>query len=350
MASRNKVLAASCHCRSVQFTITLPTDSLPLKVHLCHCSICRHTHGTLCTFHAGLPSGIEPQFIAPSSLQKLTGYQHATSLSTRYFCSTCGCQIGDQIHEDGSWVISNAIFDANKADHGIWKFATHLYPDSTRDGGLSALVPTVDNHHLELINDTKDSSQPIEDTLPMDGNSTTELLAQCHCGGVSFTIARPKAEYIASPASQNWLHPQDKRKWLACMDVCDDCRLVNGTHVIGWTFVPLDHISPRPSSNLLIGSAKAYRSTPDVLRTFCGTCGATVFYNCADRPEIVDVGVGLLRAPEGVMAENWVLWRAGRVSWAENGLRYHAGFCHGLIEGMKQWGAERDQPQDFVIL
>ncbi|KAJ5532177.1 hypothetical protein N7494_008729 [Penicillium frequentans] len=348
MTSSNKVLTASCHCHSVQFTINVPITSLPLKVHLCHCSICRHTHGTPCTFHARLPSGVEPQFIPPSGLANLTGYKHATALSTRYFCSTCGCHIGDHIPDDGIWVISNAIFDANKADHGVWKFNTHLYPDSAPDGGLSALVSTVDEHHLELVS-PKHFSEPIADVPQGDEANDKELLAQCHCGGVSFHISRPQAEFIASPAGQTWLSPTDQTKWLACMDLCDDCRLVNGTNVIGWMFVPVNHLSPNPSPDLLIGSSKAYRSTADVLRTFCRTCGATVFYSCADRPEIVDIAVGLLKAPEGAMAEDWVLWRAARASWPEDGLQYHAGFSRALIEGMKQWGTERGQLQDFVI-
>ncbi|KAJ5659150.1 hypothetical protein N7507_005601 [Penicillium longicatenatum] len=348
MASSNKVLTASCHCHTVQFSIHVPIASLPLNVHMCHCSICRHTHGTPCTFHARLPSGVEPQFISPSNLGNLTAYKHATSISTRYFCSTCGCQIGDQIHADGRWVISNAIFDANRADTGIWRFTTHLHPDSARDGGLSAVVSTIDGQHLELVMPGH-SSQPIKDTPRDDEVSDEKLLAECHCGGVSFHMSRPRADFIVSPTGQSWLSPLDQTKWLACMDLCDDCRLVNGTHVIGWIFVPVNHISPNPSPNLLIGSTKAYRSTADVLRTFCRTCGATVSYSCDGRPEIVDIAVGLLRAPEGVMAENWTLWRAGRPSWPENGLRYHAGFSHALIEGMKQWGAERGQLQDFVI-
>jgi hypothetical protein len=114
-------------------------------------------------------------------------------------------------------------------------------------------------------------------------------------------------------------------------------------------FVPVDHITPALPSNLLVGSSKAYRSTEDVVRTFCGTCGATVFYWCKERPEIVDVATGLLRAPEGVMAEKWAVWRSGRLAWPENGLRYHEGFARALMEGMKAWGKERGHAEEFVV-
>lgn len=338
MASETKTLTAACYCKSVQFTVSVPTAILPLKVHMCHCSICRYTHGTPCCFHAPLPVDIQPEFIAPSSLNSCTAYQHPNS--TKYFCSTCGCQIGDR-GSDGEWVISNAIFDANKDDTGIWQFNTHYDPKSTPDGGLSALFSSVEGRKLQMIDAEPGPSQ----STMTDGS---ELRAQCHCGGVSFTIARPREDFINSPASQGWIHESDKSKWLACLDVCDDCRLVNGTLVVGWMFVPVDHISP-PPADLMIGSSKGFRSTPDVLRTFCGTCGATVFYSCKERPTMLDVAVGILRAPEGAMAENWAVWRAGRAAGLKDGLKYHEGFTTALTEGMKQWGSERGHPEDFIV-
>lgn len=344
MASSNKILTASCHCKRVQFTLTIPIESLPLKTHLCHCSICRYTHGTPCIFHAPLPAGIEPQYIPPSSVSELTIYELPTG-SKRHFCSTCGCHIGAGDHE--GWVISNAIFDANKNDPGIWLFNTHYDPNSASDGGLSALFSSVEGRELKMI-DPEPAVHSAAGNLPTHEIENKELLAQCHCGGVSFTISRPKDEFVSSPASHGWL-PPDKTKWLACLDLCDDCRLVNGTHVIGWMFVPVDHLSPMPPANLKIGSSKGYRSSKDVLRTFCDTCGATVFYSCEERPGIVDVATGLLRAPEGVMAENWAVWRAGRASGFQDGLQYHEGFASALIEGMKQWGEKRGHPQDFII-
>lgn len=343
MEATSKTLTASCHCKSIQFTITIPTDYLPLKRHICHCSICRHTHGAPASFHTELPHGIEPQF-APSSLDGLTAYEHPAARSTRHFCGTCGCQVGDRAH-NGQWIVSHSIFDANKHEQGIWQFQTHLLPSSAADGGLSTLIPEIDGRQLEMVN--PESSQQSTNEPPIEA-SDSKLLAKCHCGGVAFTISRPSEEFIASPASQGWLHPADKSKWLACWDLCNDCRLVTGSHVIGWMFVPLDHISPRPPADFMVGSSKVYRSSEGVVRTFCGTCGATVSYSCSDRPQIIDVAVGILRAPEGVMAENWALWR-GRLAWPQDGLDYDEAFARSLIEGSKQWGRERGQPEDFII-
>lgn len=315
---------------------------------MCHCSVCRLVHGAPCCFHVPLDQGIKPEFIAPSSIDNLTTYEHPTALSTRYFCSTCGCHIGDRGHDDDGWVISNSIFDSNKHEQGIWELFAHCFASSTADGGLSTLISEIDGRQLKMVDPESSADSKLADKQPMQ-TSDKELLAQCHCGGVSFTISRPSEEFIASPASQGWLHPTDKSKWLACWDLCDDCRLVTGTHVIGWMFVPLDHISPPPPADFMIGSSKAYRSGEGVLRTFCKTCGATVSYSCSERPQIVDVAVGILRAPEGVMAENWALWRSGRLAWPQSGLDYHEGFARALIEGTKQWGRERGHPEDFPI-
>ncbi|KAJ5403908.1 hypothetical protein N7509_003779 [Penicillium cosmopolitanum] len=340
-----KTLAASCHCRNVQYTVSIPVEILPLEVHMCHCSVCRYTYGAPCCFHADLPPGIEPEFTAPSSLEKMTAYALPRSKTKTYFCSTCGCCIGGC---NDTWTISTSIFDANRDDEGIWLYNSHMLPDSAPDGGLAAVFSEIDGLPLQ-IDDLGGRALP-DVSLPKELQSNqSELRAECHCGGVSFTIARPSEEFIASSESKGWLSDVDKSKWLACMDVCDDCRLVTGTNVIAWMFVARDHITPRLPKDLCIGTAKSYRSTEGVNRVFCGDCGATVFYHCDERPNIVDVSMGILRAPEGAMAENWSVWRAGRPSWPENGLRYHAGFSHALIEGMKRWGAERGHPQEFQI-
>ncbi|KAJ5207048.1 hypothetical protein N7491_002321 [Penicillium cf. griseofulvum] len=343
----DRTLTAACHCQSIRFTITIPASVLPLKVHICHCSVCRYTHGTPCSFHAPLPAGVAPQFIAPSRIDKLTPYNHAESLGTRHFCSTCGCHIGDRSHGDGSWVISTAIF--TEPNQGLWEMRSHAFTKSSLDGGLSAMFSHIDGRQLKFFNPEPllDAGKAGDHGRINTVQNEEKLHAECHCGGVSFSIARPRKEFLASPASEGWVLPRDTSKWLALLDLCDDCRLVDGTNVIAWMFVPVDHLSPSPPADLIIGSSKSYKSSEEVLRTFCGTCGATVFYSCTDRPGMVDVAVGILHAPEGVMIENWALWR-GRISSAEDG-KYDPGFSKALIEGLKVWGSRRDMPKDFVL-
>ncbi|OQE11543.1 hypothetical protein PENVUL_c002G07766 [Penicillium vulpinum] len=228
----SKTLTAACHCKSIHFAITIPTDALPLKVHICHCSVCRYTHGTPCIFHAPLPAGIAPQFIIPSSIDKLTLYNHAESQGTRHFCSTCGCHIGDRSHDDRSWVLSTAIF--TEPNQGLWKMRSHSFTNSSLDGGLSAMLSHIDGHQLEVFNsETSLHASKPGDSTRIDTVKTEERLhAECHCGGVSFSIARPRKEFLASPASEGWVLPRDTSKWLALLDICDDCRLVDGSNVL----------------------------------------------------------------------------------------------------------------------
>jgi hypothetical protein len=205
------------------------------------------------------------------------------------------------------------------------------------------MISHIDGRQLEIYNPDIPRANARENKNKKE--KSTELLAKCHCGGVSFSISRPRQDFISSPASAGWILSQDPNKWLAVLDICDDCRLVDGSNVIAWMFVPVDHLSTR-SGDLIIGSSKSYQSSEGVRRTFCGTCGATVFYSCADRPGIVDVAVGILRA-EDVMVEDWALWRV-RISGVD-GLKYDPGFSKALIEGFKVWGDERGMPGDFIL-
>lgn len=180
------------------------------------------------------------------------------------------------------------------------------------------------------------------------------LRAQCHCGGVSFTIGRPKQDALEDTFMSIYVSPVDKQKWKAAFDLCGDCRLAHGTHVVGWAFAPLSHCEPKIKSDLKIGTAKTYSSSAPVLRSFCGTCGATVFYSHefripSERQQVVDIATGILRAPEGVMAENWLTWRS-KVAWLKDGKHYDGEFGESLEQGMEKWAIEKyGKELDFRI-
>ncbi|KAL3461704.1 Mss4-like protein [Aspergillus heterothallicus] len=334
-----KTLTARCHCGATNFTLTLPTSSLPLQTHLCHCTTCRTVHGAPAAFHAHLPDGVAPDFISPSALDKTTGYRHAHAQATRHFCSTCGCHIGDCAEDAERWYVSVSIFDAN-ANEGVWEIAEHVFTSSTKDGGLAALVPRINGKEVRVWNPENGSEG---DTKHHDGSDEGEdtLLAKCHCGGVEFNISHPRRDFIDSPAGESWIRRFDPTRWLASVDACSDCRLVTGTHVICWLFVPPDHISPRLPEDLLIGTSKSYKSSEDVHRTFCGRCGATVFYSVRDRPEILDVAVGILRHKDGFLLDDWAYWKTEKLGSQHDGIQYDEAFTRGLAEGMREWGRRK---------
>ncbi|KAK4206445.1 DUF636 domain protein [Rhypophila decipiens] len=428
-------LTAQCYCKSVHFTIAVPASALPLPVHLCHCHICRYTHGTPCIFHAPLPKGIAPEFISPSTLEaSLTGYEHGQAASTRYFCSSCGCHIGDRDVPDPK--AESASSDDYPTLHLEWRVATSIFslPDISSSGpesdskrpvltmssifqirshvfanpqsspnGLYNWLPSIDSRPLHIWNPPPDSPDFIVPPPSAPGpwtNSKGEdvLQAECHCSGVSFAIPRPWTILLdpslpdgfkdliktylppASPYDKDNKREsgelqRDTNKWSGLLDLCDDCRLVDGTHVIGWTFVPLHALEPQIKSDLKHGTLKTFESSPGVLRAFCSVCGATVFFlHTKDRvwrPDdsgskhegvwdgtgedpypymIVDVATGILRAPGGVAAEDWLTWRTARLAWQASGEEYDSSFAKSLERGFAEWGAKtHGKAIDFSI-
>ncbi|KAL4937349.1 hypothetical protein BDV06DRAFT_232647 [Aspergillus oleicola] len=352
--SETKTLTATCHCRSVHFTVSLPISTLPLRTHLCHCSICRTTHGALASFHAPLPLGIEASFLAPSNPKNMTGYKHATAQSTKYFCSICGCHIADRTKgwgEGGPWNVSISIFDEignGNGNEGVWVINEHYFVTGTGNGGFAALLPTIGGRKVKVY-EAQPGGVSFSDASAPLSNACEKLLAQCHCGGISFSISRPKPSFITSPENQGWIHPSDPTKWLALIDVCRDCRLVTGTHVIAWLFVARDHITPLLLDNLLIGTSKAYQSSEGVRRTFCGQCGATVFYSHVSRPGIVDVATGILRSKD-VMLGDWAVWRTSRLGYTNDGIEYDRDFTQALSDSLREWGLKtHGEIRDLVV-
>ncbi|KAH8800398.1 DUF636 domain protein [Xylogone sp. PMI_703] len=349
-----KTLTARCHCKSTHFTLTIPTSSLPLKAHLCHCSICRYTHGSFAAFHAPLPAGTSPSFIAPSSLANLTAYvsSNPPSQRKRYFCSTCGCHAGDCGLNDEDWTVSTSIFDENCREEGIWEWSSHIYTDSAKEGGIWEWIKNVRGKEMEVYPFSKADGKNAKhqelskEESPGEEQEEEKLHASCHCGGISFTLSRPTPALLSHPEYKTYISPLDPTKYVALLDPCSDCRLVTGTHFIIWTLVPISTLSPSLPPDLLPGTAKMYYSSPGVKRIFCGVCGATVFGWWPQRPEIIDVAVGLFRdgsaGGEDGRLERWFTWRTGRIGFEADGEEYDEGFMREVARGFRSWGMERN--------
>ena len=87
----NKIHKASCHCKAVQFEISLPNGlDNPRR---CDCSFCR-MRGAIMT-----STTLDAKKITKGS-DKLTLYQFNTKIAKHYFCSVCGIYTHHQRRSD----------------------------------------------------------------------------------------------------------------------------------------------------------------------------------------------------------------------------------------------------------
>ncbi|EXJ58121.1 hypothetical protein A1O7_05545 [Cladophialophora yegresii CBS 114405] len=243
-------------------------------------------------------------------------------------------------------------------DFGLERIVQHEFVGDTKDGGLACCLDQIDGHLVpfllqgpdgvkvdgpaaelfkKLQQDGPDDSKTHRERAMKETETLDELSAGCHCGGVNFSVTRPNmaSKECSSPwpdliapyhssSSENredikwWLRENDT-KYLAGTCACRSCRLGSGSPIQAWTFIPKANIlqSDGKPLNYDMGSLRRIESSTGSYREFCSTCGATVFWHCLERPDLVDVSVGLLRAPEGARASSWLDWWTERVSFKE---------------------------------
>jgi hypothetical protein len=165
---------------------------------------------------------------------------------------------------------------------------------------------------------------------------------------------------IPNPSNHTWwLCGPASTKYRAGTCACRSCRLTSGFEIQPWAFIPRANILFPPSApaswdfpTLPPGTLRAYHSSAGVCREFCPSCGATVFWHDALRPLLLDVSVGLLRAPDGARAEAWLAWWCRRVSFEDDPaaarpepaavlLQTPFDLIPGLKRGLLSWGRER---------
>ncbi|KAM4058522.1 glutathione-dependent formaldehyde-activating enzyme [Hirsutella rhossiliensis] len=349
-----QTLEAKCFCGSIHMTFDVPVSSLPFAAYLCHCSMCRYATGSPCIFHTQLPVGLLPKFVGESTEDKLSSYTAKGADCSYDFCSMCGCHIGGVSLDRRQWTMATSIFK----DHGPDKFQIkyHVFSKSAKGRGLASIVTRLGDREVKTWNPPDDDPRAalVTSEAETGDDGQDRLRAQCHCGGVSFTVRRPTKQVLDDPFVTKFVSPLDKKKWMAVFDACDDCRLTSGSHVVGWAFVPLSVCEPPIDPKLTIGTAKSYSSSEGALRSFCGTCGATLFFTDSERrpsreQAVVDIATGIIRAPEGVMAEDWLTWRT-RVAFASSGVSFDKDFGEALSEGMKRWTRESyGEEVDFEV-
>ncbi|ETS74025.1 hypothetical protein PFICI_13891 [Pestalotiopsis fici W106-1] len=361
MASQTYLI--SCLCGAAAQTLQSKSTGQynDAQLGLCHCDSCRYSTGLLFTSYYSVE---QPQ---TTNLRSYT----ASDTWTRYFCSICGCHLlrsrSDSIGLVQWEVASGVIAKSDDGLHGERSplKIKHGHVSDTKDGGASIWIP-------ESMDDTSSLPAPTSYTPKHDESNVSEkgsLKAACACGKVDLRITRPsqaghnipKRNYPdlmlpdkstpislkSNPSEEKWWIQGSGTKYLAGTCACRSCRLISGFEVQTWAFIPRANLAlattalndeaqlePLDFANMPSGALQSYKSSPGVVREFCGGCGATVFWHEDNGADVIDVSVGLLRSPDGARAESWLSWWKDRVSFSEEVTNDRTGFAGEIAQSL----------------
>ncbi len=355
MADRT-IIKARCFCGANDYSASVPNSSLPLQRHLCQCNSCRHGTGALFYSEIDWPDPV------PDSAT-LTKHSFSDNCDT-YFCSTCGAHIFWHTHHptNNVYVVPGLVQDPDS----LMDITSHIFVGTTIDGGFSEWLPSIDGRPLPRWSADKESSgvlAPEWKGRPDQELKSDTLPAHCKCKGVEFLIKRPRKPDEVGESSLLLLEnrsartssdkPLDPKEWwvrsenryAASNCVCTDCRLSSGLEVVQWAYAPTSSLTTTTGGPYGFDSStlKSFKSSENVTRYHCGRCGATIFYWADDRPEVIDIAVGILSAPSGARAEDWLDWRT-RISYEEDAT--HHRLLIGLKEGLEAWGQRNGNTYD----
>jgi len=91
---------------------------------------------------------------------------------------------------------------------------------------------------------------------------------------------------------------------------CRTCRLASGAPVVAWAVVRREDFA------LERGEPVAFRSSPDVERTFCGRCGTSLTYR-RDTAQSIDIQTATLDAADAY-APTREIWLEHKLAWMVN--------------------------------
>ena len=117
--------------------------------------------------------------------------------------------------------------------------------------------------------------------------SAQTLEGGCFCGAVRYRIT-------AAPLTTSICH-------------CRSCRRAAGAQSVAWLVVARSAFS-------LSDSARTFRSSPGVERTFCPTCGTSLTYSHDSSRATIDVTTASLDEPERA-APAREIWLEDRLGW-----------------------------------
>lgn len=398
-------IKAQCLCKQHIFTTTVtnPSEILPLKAICCHCDSCRHVSGALCTTGCSWPGpslGLQTEELA-----KLRRYDFSSRLVI-LSCETCSSPM---IWVDGAgsepgktettYGVTTGVLSAAYADGRVFKgelvkFMGHVFVGDTLDGGASCWMRRPNGVGSDpakrwLGGRGRSEEVPAGKEWPevegllgvgvsylTDGEEKGDIPIRCHCGGVDLVYRAGEAQREHRDMSRRgealsrYVDPETF-KAKGSFDGCDSCRIWTGSDVVYWTFAQLKYIA-FPSSeggpflattagfkdivskandekDPRLGMLTMFASSPGVQRYSCGRCAASIFYSVDDRPDMVDIAVGVLHSPDGARAERAIAWRfGGEVTYRGDMLTGWRGrLLESVEKEVEEWRAKRGYPEKF---
>ncbi|KAF5670082.1 hypothetical protein FHETE_4765 [Fusarium heterosporum] len=367
-------LTAQCLCKAHTFSAEIAQPKLPLDGSICHCTSCRNLTGAMYSSDAHWPGPSD--VIVNSDLKRYT----FTSNCSILFCGTCGSAMFWNEHypdEPQNFLVFTGILD-NMELKGLVKFAQQIFVGDTIDGGVSPLLRDINHDGTKLrcwkgragkSEELSDGWPGGEETIAIGNAEKGDIPLHCHCKGVDLVFRPSNVDFstMNTDSVPSYIDPKT-HKHLATLDPCNSCRLSCGVDIMSWTFALLKQIDfpqnsgessfPQSTNELKeavensakdkrYGSLAMYRSSPDVQRYFCSQCSAVVFYAVDDRPDLVDVAVGLLHAPDGARAESVLSWNLGAKMM---GVEDYVGgwreeFANAVKETSENWRIKNDYPK-----
>ena len=89
---------------------------------------------------------------------------------------------------------------------------------------------------------------------------------------------------------------------------CRSCRKAASSPMLPFVVFPVEAL------RFTAGEPRSYRSSPDVVRTFCGRCGSPLTYVNAQQPSTIDIMPGSLDDPDAFPPTSHV-WTAEKLAW-----------------------------------
>lgn len=376
MSHDTVAITSQCLCRAHTFTTSVKKSALPLTATSCHCDSCRHVTGALYLSVAPWPNQGE-------DLSSLQTHNFSDAL-VDYSCGTCGTPMFCKRTRPGAKpnVFTGTLNDAPD----LIRYGDHIFVRDTLDGGATEWLR---KDHLDggpvrrweawhesdgRLGDELPGSWPDPSNLPRPSENVApgSTPFHCLCRGVNLAL-RSAADLADTPREglPFYIDP-DTYKYLVTSCACESCRRSCGTDMVSWTYALLTHIEfpsrtgdststtesfPLSVSALReavsaetrdprLGTLALYKSSPDVERYHCSRCSAQVFYAVADRPDTIEISVGLLSHTSGARAEGLLRWDYESLS---EGINEVGGWRHAFIRQAKrereEWREQRGYPR-----